>query len=105
VLACSGKTVVFGEGGVLKSSRTWDNEILVIDPRKFTVRHNDEPEGPTITVVSDTHYSWHQDSTLITDGSFNRISGTGEERLTMHSPGFLAKNFYESCRIAPAPRF
>lgn len=105
VLACSGKTMVFGEYGVLKSSRTWDNEILVIDQRKFTVRHNDEPTGPTLTAVTDTHYSWHQDSTLITDGSFNRISGTGEERMTMHFPGFLAKNFYENCRVAPAPRF
>jgi hypothetical protein len=104
VLACSGKTLSF-EGGVVKWSRKWDNEVLTIDKVQLSVRHNNEPEGPTLTGVTDTYYSWHQDSTLITDGSFNRIAGTGEERMTTQDPSIVFFNYYESCTIAPAPRF
>ncbi len=105
VLSCSGKTVVFGENAVVKSSRTWDSETLTIDQSNMSVVHNDEPESATLTRVTSAHYMWHQDATLITDGSFNRINGTGEERMTMHVPGFLAINYYEHCATAPKPRF
>lgn len=87
----------------LKSSRTWENVILTIDVKSRTVRHDDDPEMDELTNATPTHYSWHQDKTLITDGSFNRIAGSGEVRMTMDSPGFLMKNVYESCKVAPAP--
>lgn len=105
VISCSGKTVVMGEGGVVKSTRSWDSVVLRIDPIAMTVRHDDEPTGPRLTKVSNTHYTWYENATLITEGSFNRLNGTGEERLTMQTPGFLAKNFYERCELAPKPRF
>lgn len=105
VLTCSGKTDN-KKYGVLTSSRTWQDEVLTIDPTKKTVRHNDEPSGPTITRSTSTHHTWHEDgSVLVTEGSFNRLNGTAEERMTIPNTGMLSVNYYEHCVRAPPPRF
>jgi hypothetical protein len=111
VLLCDGKTVVFepvvaGTEPTVKSTTTWRNEILLIDVDKKTVRHNEEASGPALTSVTRTHYAWKQEDTLTTEGSFNRISGTGEERVTLAGqPDFLVMKYFEHCERAPKPKF
>ncbi|MDP2358569.1 MAG: hypothetical protein Q8M31_21290 [Beijerinckiaceae bacterium] len=104
ILNCSGRTI-FYEKGEVKSNREWTGEIIIIDTIKKTVRHNAEPEGPTITSISRSHITWSQRATLITEGWLDRINGKAEERMTTSVPGWLAVNYFEICEKSPGARF
>ena len=104
ILNCRGKTLRYYKLKLLVS-RDWSDEVLYIDTKKMTVRHNNDPVGPTITDITPTHYTWFEKGVLTIEGTFNRLNGTGQERITTGEPGILYTNEYEFCEKAPPAKF